>query len=784
MRVNASGGTPQHYKNESSGKKQFGIFVGKVKDNVDKSGLGRLRVWIPQLSSAQEDDEEGWFTMRYCPPFAGATDTRKESTARDAESFPETNQSYGFWMVPPTKDIHVICSFINGDATQGVWWACLPHDGHTHALPAVASGSTHDGQIKPVAERNRYNTADPQVENRPEHPQSFRLSLQGLDKDLRRGHTNAGPFRNKDLHPGLAYGLLTPGQHSFMLDDGEDGVSGQIRLRTFTGHQIVMHEEGGFIHIINAKGTAWIEIDEEGNIDFYAGGNFSVHAENNINLRAGNNINFDAANNVNGVGRNDVRLEACQEFNITGVNGVNITSNLNMDINTANSLKQTAARIDLNGPVAKVATMPEEHSLIVNQFVGRSVSARVPEHEPWAGHGKITGGEEISTPVGVEDPSLGIPDITPAPESYEEAKPETPEEQALAEDCLPTVDMENISMSPDGFDLLMGRLSYRGIMYADGTGYSAGYGTRVDIYGGGSSKLDSNLKTALTSGPSEVEARLIVRQIIDRHVTPGVRSSLKQSIGDKNICLTQAVFDSLCIAAYFDASSAMAMSNLVVQSASTSGDGKPLPADIAKIWANSGYRDNSDQKNADAQFALSGSAPSSYTPKTPEKSLKEGIAADQNAVLNDRAENPAYPWSGSYGEGVKPQTSQQSAQALENLTLTKPPETLSPEEAGKITLKRRQVAQTESTPEPLSPSEAADIRLRRRSASVESAGTMDPAEAAKITLQRRQVSQASTGVDTMPPSEAADIRLRRRPAAIDAMDPAEAAKITLQRRNT
>jgi hypothetical protein len=38
------------------GNKQQGIFIGKVKDNTDPDGLGRLRVWIPQISSAKETD--------------------------------------------------------------------------------------------------------------------------------------------------------------------------------------------------------------------------------------------------------------------------------------------------------------------------------------------------------------------------------------------------------------------------------------------------------------------------------------------------------------------------------------------------------------------------------------------------------------------------------------------------------------------------------------------------------------------------------------------------------
>jgi hypothetical protein len=655
MNVNSSGNKPSHHQSSSSSGKQFGIFVGKVKDVVDPSGLGRLRVWISQLSSTKEDDPGGWFTMRYCPPFAGATDTKKESTARDSKIYPETNQSYGFWMVPPTKNVHVVCGFINGDTKQGIWWAMLPQDGHTHALPAVASGSTHDGQIKPVAERNRFNTADKQEENRPEHPASFKLGQQGLDLDLRRGQSNAGPFRKKEQHPGLAYGFLTPGQHSLMLDDGEDGISGAIRLRTYTGHQIVMHEEGGFIYVVNAKGTAWVELDDEGNIDFYAAGNFSVNAEKNINLRAGNNINLDANNNINGVGRKNIRLEACETFNITGTNGVKITSQLNMDLRAAANLKQTAQRIDLNGPEALPADLPEEHSLFTNIYVGRSVASRVPEQEPWAGHSSFFGGEKITTPVGVENPELGEPQVTPAEESYQEAAPATEEEVALAESCIPEINLDSVILSQEGFDLLTSRMAYRGMMYADGQGFSVGYGTRVDIFGPGNpaSRIDDGLKQALVAGPSEAEARSITRQIVDRHVTGPIRTTIKQAIAGRNICITQAVFDALVIAGYSNPASAKKMAQQVVDSGARSADGKPQAQDIAKIWASSAYVGNTDQRNADAQFALSGSVPSSFRLKTAEQARNDGVAKDRDAVLKDRARVPAYPWQGKLGNGPK-----------------------------------------------------------------------------------------------------------------------------------
>ena len=654
MRVDATGAPPAHQQSSANSGKYNGIYLGKIKETYDPKGLGRLRIWIPQLSNANESDPRGWFTMRYCPPFAGATDTKDEATARDSKTFPQTNQSYGLWMVPPTKNVMVVCGFINGDVNQGIWWACLPHDGHTHSLPGVASGATHDGKIKPVAERNRFNTADPQAENRPEHPSSFRISGQGLDNDLRRGHTNAGPFRAKDNHPGLAYGILSPGQHSIMLDDGDDGISGQIRLRTFTGHQIVMHEEGGFIHVINAKGTAWFQLDADGNIDFYAAGDFSVNAEKNINFRAGDNFNFDAGNNVNGVARNNMHIEACEVMHLTGVNGQRFTSRLNTDIYSSASMKLSANRIDLNGPVAAEAELPGENSLITNTSVGRSVAGRVPEREPWGGHTARTGGEPISTPVGVTDPQLGNQQITPSPQSYEDLPPP---EKSDAVACVPDVNIDSIVMSDTAFNMMKSREAYRGMMYSDFQGYSVGYGTRIDIFGPNNpaSKIDDNLKQALANGPSEAEARQASRQIIDRHITPPLRARLKSAMAGKNVCITQSMFDGLCMAAYGNPQSAYQMADQLVEAGAKAADGKPPRADIARIWANS-VSANANQRNAEAQFVMTGEVPSSVRLKSPEQLMRDGIEADRQAVANARARNPAYPWRSPLGNG--PQTGQ------------------------------------------------------------------------------------------------------------------------------
>lgn len=647
MKISATGSISDHHRTGGGGSnKNFGVFIGKIKDNIDESGLGRLRVWIPQLSAANENDESRWFTVRYCPPFAGAENSGDESKANNSTTRKQTNQSYGMWMVPPHKNVNVVCAFLNGETGQGIWWACLPHDGHTHSLPGLASGQTHDGQISPVAERNRYNTTDAQFENRPEHPLNNTLKGQGLEKDLRRGQNNAGPFRAKDKHPGYAYGFVSPGQHQFLIDDGADGNSGQIKIRVKSGASITIDGTDGFINIINSSGSAWIEVDADGNIDVFSEKDFSVGAVGNINFRAGNNVNIEAGNNINLLANTNIIAEACEIVNITGTIGVNFTSGLNMNILADSQMKLTGQRIDLNGPAAQRAEIPAVNNLITNRDVGKSIASRVPEKEPYGGHSQRFG-EQISIPTGQSNIESTI---EPAVESYKDTPLPT---QTNAVDCIPEV--SEIAMSAEGFALMLGREAYRGMMYSDFLGYSVGYGTRVDIFGptNPASKLDQNIKTALLAGPSEEEARLAARQVTDRHVTPYIASALKKALvsAGKQVCITQAQVDALIMACFGNPSEAISMAGKVVQSGANSADGKPTNADIATIWANSRYSNSADVKNSEANFAMTGKSNPGMKNQSQYQLKERGVAADFAAVKNNKAASPSESWSTELGGG-------------------------------------------------------------------------------------------------------------------------------------
>lgn len=121
---NRSKTAPAGYSMQPDGRAVLytGTYVGFVRDNNDELKMGRLKVWIPDLGS-DPDDEQTWFTVNYCSPFAGATPITQNK--KDSQNWMESQRSYGFWAVPPDLDNEVIVQFINGDPNKGIWIGCL-----------------------------------------------------------------------------------------------------------------------------------------------------------------------------------------------------------------------------------------------------------------------------------------------------------------------------------------------------------------------------------------------------------------------------------------------------------------------------------------------------------------------------------------------------------------------------------------------------------------------------------------------------------------------------------
>jgi hypothetical protein len=173
-----------------------------------------------------------------------------------------------------------------------------------------------------------------------------------------------------------------------------------VRLRTRTGHQVLLHNSEDLIYIGNAKGTTWIELTSNGKIDIYAEDSISIHTEQDLNIRADRDINMEAGRNVNikAAGGN-FHAEASGNYQIyAGANG-QLTAMATTNIFSGASHLETAPAIHMNGPAAAPASPLSTHDNIKTKSSQpwakkryaedaplKSIMKRVPMHEPWALH--------------------------------------------------------------------------------------------------------------------------------------------------------------------------------------------------------------------------------------------------------------------------------------------------------------------------------------------------------------------------------------------------------------
>lgn len=403
---------------------------------------------------------------RYLSPFYGVTSINFETGANGVTSYDDTQKSYGFWMVPPDVGTKVMVVFVDGDTTQGYWIGCVQDRFMNHMVPGYAAlnttvssaqmtnyGLPGNTALLPVAEYNKtaygkasFTSPDDPATVRPVHPFADVLKAQGLLQDKIRGLTSSSARREV---PSMVFGISTPGPldkngpqaeltydgvtgavpssrlggSSFVMDDGDvDGENELIRIRTRTGHQILMHNTKDLIYINNSQGTAWIEMTSNGKIDIYAQDSISIHSEADFNFRADRDINFDAGGNVNLHAFGNLFLNAEQNVNMKAgakavlgaTTGFDITTGAELKLGGAASIDiaSNAVRIGLGGTLEitgkttfsgpkefKGSTTPANTPDTPTDLPTFTVSGggnvggsfistlqRIPLHEPWAQH--------------------------------------------------------------------------------------------------------------------------------------------------------------------------------------------------------------------------------------------------------------------------------------------------------------------------------------------------------------------------------------------------------------
>jgi len=343
-----------------------GPFLAEVTSHLDPMYMGRLEVALIKTIPSSTEFQAETYVANYCSPFMGSTSVRFEGN--NPGDFNDVMKSYGFWFVPPDIGTTVMVIFIGGDPNQCYWFGCIQTPFQNHMVPGIAASSEvlmTDAQARdfqtsylPVAERHKTSLkegASTAGKPKPVHPFALRLKTQGLLKDDVRGVTSSGARREV---PSSVFGISTPGPidssegaktgkigyktrnrdgidayvsrlggTTFVMDDGDrDGKNELVRLRTRTGHQILMHNSSDLIYIANSKGTAWIELTSNGKIDIYAYDSVSIHSEHDFNFRADRDINFEAGRNIH------VRSGKNMEVNIGGFHNFTVEENSKVSI--------------------------------------------------------------------------------------------------------------------------------------------------------------------------------------------------------------------------------------------------------------------------------------------------------------------------------------------------------------------------------------------------------------------------------------------------------------------
>jgi hypothetical protein len=422
-------------------------YLAKIVSHLDPQFQGGFEVTLIRNSGSEVADETQTYVVRYASPFYGTT--AYEFMGKN-NTFDDTQKSYGFWAMPPDVGVTGLVIFIEGNAAQGYWIACIPDKFANHMIPAIGGTTVYETDQDyeqgehplPVAEHNRKaNELDKALEidkiPRAVHPVAEAFKRQGLIRDEFRGtSTSTG---RRDI-PNLVFGMSSPGPLDrngkrsftgvkqaqalipvsrlggtvFVMDDGDDRYfrdkppseeppnftkgdgdknipyNEHFRIRTRTGHQILLHNSEDLIYIGNARGTAWVEISSDGKIDIFAAdsismrtkADFNFYADRDINFEAGRNINIKAAGemytnvvkdnilivegnqNTHIFGNNSLKIDKDQKIIVSGNLDHTVSGNYkqtvgsNYDLNVGSSIKETAgASIDIKaGSDGKITT--------------------------------------------------------------------------------------------------------------------------------------------------------------------------------------------------------------------------------------------------------------------------------------------------------------------------------------------------------------------------------------------------------------------------------------------
>ena len=455
----------KEFHNVSNSFDKGRIYIAEVMDTRNCNRAGEIKVWVIG-SEIPRDDSERWVTASYASSFYGTSPYE----ANDIKEFEYSPISFGAWFPIPFvgNKVFIFYPVGTGENINPYWFACPVNPRMNSMIPGIPSQYFGEGK-EPLTEMNdkmpdndsamRGVSMVKREEGRAVYkPLKNALEKQGLTNDNIRGYSTAGSQREA---PSMCYGFLTPLGNSFTMDDGwseddskqtwkmgtenremrgQDGFlctqreyakrnNAGFRFRTRNGTQLWIGDEGN-IYAINADGSAWCEISEDGKLHGYAQKSVDIACDGDINLKSKKKIRMEADEGFVFKTSGDMSIESAGNINISSsiikartelqipdikANNATIDSlvskaaalrgafagTLDGTAYAATMVQQTPSPQPIpNTPEANVQEPIIEPKKSVSTTVGKSIEtilSEVPAQEPYAGH--VNNSSEYVAPV-------------------------------------------------------------------------------------------------------------------------------------------------------------------------------------------------------------------------------------------------------------------------------------------------------------------------------------------------------------------------------------------------
>lgn len=153
----------------------------------------------------------------------------------------------------------------------------------------------------------------------------------GKDLKYRQGYalSKSDPTKNtQDTHhierdkntdknlESTTYCWTTPGFHAFSMDDRPENC--RARLRTSSGHQIIMDDTNERIYISTMEGRNWVEMDADGHIYIFSEESISMRAKGDVNITADKTVRIKGNEGIHLQTPKEIRLHAVEDIHIIG----------------------------------------------------------------------------------------------------------------------------------------------------------------------------------------------------------------------------------------------------------------------------------------------------------------------------------------------------------------------------------------------------------------------------------------------------------------------------------